>query len=83
MPQGCSTIIQRPEIGLAGKGNSVARSQSSGDDSEGLRRIVQIIVHDFNGDSSAYFNSVMPARASASDADEQESKVAHRFTKSV
>ena len=51
-----------------------------------LRRMIKIIVHDFNGDTSAYFASLQSA-ASASRADrereESESKITRRFAKTI
>ena len=56
----------------------------SSDDTAVLRKIVRIIVRDFNGDTSAYFDSIQPdASAEQRKADETESRIAHRFTKSI
>jgi hypothetical protein len=50
-----------------------------------LRRMIKIIVHDFNGDTSAYFASLQTASASRADREreESESKITRRFAKTI
>jgi hypothetical protein len=49
-----------------------------------LDRIVHVIVHDFNGDTSAYFASIRPGSSVEKDKTEQQEAVfARQFAKSV
>jgi hypothetical protein len=50
-----------------------------------LRRLVNIIVHDFNGDTSAYFASLKASSANGADREreESESKITRRFAKII
>jgi hypothetical protein len=50
-----------------------------------LRRLIKIIVNDFNGDTSAYFASLQGSSASRADREreESESKITRRFAKTL
>ena len=53
-------------------------------DDAGLRRAVQVIVQDFNGDTSAYFDSMRrDVSAEEKESEEREARIAHHFAKSV
>jgi hypothetical protein len=83
MRQGCRTTAGPSQRVLPGKQKDRPPRRASEDDSEELRRMVQVIVHDFNGNTSAYFNSVKPVRVRGLDADATESKIALSFAKSM
>jgi hypothetical protein len=52
------------------------------DDDADLKRLLHSIVHDFKGDTSAYFESLKRKLSSQAD-DDLESRIARRFAKSL
>jgi hypothetical protein len=58
---------------------------SESDSDADLRRLIHTIVRDFKGDTSAYFESLKPNSSGRlpSPSEEEESRVARRFVKSI
>jgi hypothetical protein len=68
-------------------GRAQSRGMDSSNDSaadEDLRRVVHVIVHDFNGDTSAFFESLQATKqTSEAHEDDLESGIVRRFARSV
>lgn len=55
-----------------------------GDADSDLRNLVHIIVTEFNGDTSAYFDSIRPdVSGEEEESEKREARIARRFTKSI
>ena len=49
-----------------------------------LRRVVQVIVNEFGGDTVAYYNSIRPESSRAqTESEHEEARIARRFAKST
>lgn len=49
-----------------------------------LRKLIHVIVTEFNGDTSAYFDSIRPnVSGEGKESEKTEARIAYRFTKSI
>ncbi|MGC9261552.1 MAG: hypothetical protein ACP5I8_15930 [Phycisphaerae bacterium] len=71
-------------VGVRKGSSSVLPVQEESEIDSGLVRILGVIVHDFNGSTSAFFDSIQPDfSGQAKEREEKESRVVGRFIKSV